>query len=118
MLLYHYSNVDLDTIDPKKFGSSHTPHSETPRSYYYVDKSHREKFFRGARYRYTVNLQNTLIYDVHFDKFGWFSKLNEERLIKKLVEHGYQGFSFKDHTGAIIIALLYAQKPIKKEVLY
>lgn len=127
MLLYHYSNEDLTIIDPKHFGSSHTPFSEIPRSYYYVNPDYKEKFFLGARFRYTVNVKVSKIYDAYLDELRIFSGLPIERNLNKLLtiddvlrelkKRGYTGFLFRTESNHDVVALFYAVKPIAKETL-
>lgn len=117
MLLYHYSNEDLELIEPKHFGSSHTPHSEIPRSYYYVNPDYREKFFLGARFRYTVGIGHHRIYDCLFDDKGLFSRYSGDDLLIRLKKLGYIGFRFKLPNNHEVVCLFNAQRPIKKESL-
>jgi hypothetical protein len=120
MLLYHYSNEDnLKTIDPDKFcANSHTPvNSEQPRSYYYLNKTDREKFFLGAKYRYTIVTPNNRIYDCLFDVNGLFARYDLDTIISLLKKKGFIGLRFRQISGRDAIALFYSQKIIQKEVL-
>lgn len=122
MKLYHYSNKDLTVIDPDKFGSSHTPYSEVKRSYYYVNKEYREKFFLGSKYRYIIELEDSsyvscLLYNLFIDPLLLSNKLTIDDIISYLKHNNYDGFSFINSSGHIIVCLFYPQKIINKEEL-
>lgn len=120
MKLYHYSNEkDLAVIDPVKFGyNSHTPcDGSEPRAYYYPDKEYREKFFLGARYRYTVKTGSDAIYNLAYDFLGLYGTCSIDELIRRLKRKHYVGLYFLHPSGHKIICLFYSQKIIEKEVL-
>lgn len=120
--LYHYSNEDFEIVSPKFFGAnqhtSTTRDSEVPRSYFYLNENDREKFFRGAKYRYTVGIDGTKIYDLTFDELGLTQRFgNYDELFRELKKRGYIGVRFLQIENREAVALFYPQKILSKEVL-
>jgi len=124
MKLYHYSNEDFEIVSPKFFGTNQhsfgaARDSEVPRSYFYLNKDDREKFFRGAKYRYTVGVNQNEIYDLQFDELNLFNKRSYtlDDILKELKKRKFIGFRFSNSETREVVALFYPQKIIEKEIL-
>jgi len=123
MKLYHYSNEEFEIVSPKFFGAnSHSFNarndSEIPRSYFYLNKNDREKFFIGAKYRYTVGVDENKIYDLIFDELNLLSRPGTiDVILIELKKRKFIGVRFPHTETREIVALFYPQKIIEREKL-
>lgn len=80
--LYHYSSADEKeiTLDPSKFGAStysrrERESSTIPRIFFYVDVAHRETMVSSGRKLYTVNINESILYDLNTDPDGYIGSV-------------------------------------------
>ena len=107
--LYHYSNKDFKGyIDPTFFGAnSYTSLSkrisEVKRVYFYTSLNYRERFFRGAKFCYIVEVDNNKIYDNDIDLLNYSGRaIDFSSYARGLIKRGYIGFTSNEFDYRVI----------------
>ena len=119
MLLYHFSNYDFKILKPSYFGKNHYSKNEAQtsnfkRSFCYGTTEPQETLLNGSNFRYTVQIDKALIYDLDKDKQGFKEKFNYDiDKILKAIKARYTGASYTTSFKTFI--LLKAVKVQRKE---
>jgi hypothetical protein len=119
MKIFHFSDIDLQIIKPSYFGkNSYTANdkqaSNVKRSFFYTVKNPLEYLFHSSSFRYTVDIPESLIYNLDIDEANIKEKFNFDiEKILKWVKARYQGAIYTTSFKTVI--LFYAVEVSRKE---
>jgi hypothetical protein len=95
--LYHYSNTDFKgKVDPEFFGENSYSNNSArvsgiKRSYFYTRLGDREGFFRGCRFCYAVEVEESRLYNLIKDDLKICKDLGIKDIFYYLKKKGYIG---------------------------
>lgn len=95
MLLKHFSNDKLKTINPANFGKNYFTKndakiSKLPRSFFYVDNSEFEQILSSNKYLHITKIANNKVYNLTENKDN-LQLSNIDKILRKLKSKGYRG---------------------------
>jgi hypothetical protein len=122
MLLYHYSDIDINgELLPEFFGSNFFSNnsqrvSNCKRIFFYTQDKEKEHCFNGNKFLYICYIDNKKIYDIEADNQGIVKNLSRgEDIYLICKQKGFDGI--KGNNGLDVIALFYPITYIEKRKL-
>ena len=109
MKLYHFSDKkNLKIISPNYFGKNcYTNNdkniSNVKRAFYYDSKKPQEWLLNDAKYRYTIIIDKSKIYDLSKDKSNLIAKYNDIDKILRVLKKEYVGAKYNNGFECYII---------------
>lgn len=116
MLLYHFSNVDVDILRPDTMGensySKRISADSIKRLFFYDVPVPQEYHLNGKLYRYAVDVPEASIYNLIKDKQGLIAKHKDIYSLLDYIRRNYAGCLY--NCGFDCYILFEAIRPIEK----